>query len=284
MQHGRGRGGSRAVKLVMTLLVRDEADIVGANIRHHLAGGVDFIVATDNGSTDGTIEILESFERAGVLHLRHDADDTFDQARLTTEMAHIARDRFASDWVLSNDADEFWVGPLRETIERTPANLLFCRRANRVAPRESAWSFASARHLVVRPDDGAATELLRPIPPKVLVRAGDLIGLTQGCHNAEMRDARPAPAREILIRHFAVRGRDHFHRKATTGGAAYARNPTLDPRLGAHWRRWHRAIQAGRLDDEYARVVPSADELAEASAVGTVAEDPAFIFPQGGPS
>lgn len=265
----------------MTLLVRDEADIVAANIRHHLAAGVDFIVATDNGSVDGTVEILEGFERDGLLHLRHDADDSFDQARLTTEMAHLARDRFGADWVLSNDADEFWVGPLRETIQATPANLLFCRRANRVAPRESAWSFAAARHLVAKPDDAAPAELLRPIPPKVLVRTAGLIGLTQGCHNAEMREARPAPAREILIRHFPVRGRDHFARKATTGGAAYARNRTLDPRLGAHWRRWHRAIQAGQLDEEYARVVPSAQDLAEARAAGTVAEDPAFPFPQG---
>lgn len=268
-----------AVKLVMTLLVRDEADIVAANIRHHLAAGVDFIVATDNGSTDGTVEILEGFERDGVLHLRHDANDTFDQARLTTEMARLARERFAADWVLSNDADEFWVGPIRETIERAPANLLFCRRANRVAPREESWSFAAARHLVVKPDDEAPAELLRSIPPKVLVRAADLIGLTQGCHNAEMRDARPAAAREILIRHFPVRGRDHFVRKATAGGAAYARNTALDPRLGAHWRRWHRAIQGGRLDEEYARVVPSAGDLAAASAAGTVTEDPTFPLP-----
>ena len=267
------------MKLVMTLLVRDEADILAANIRHHLAAGVDFIVATDNGSADGTVEILEGFQRDGVLHLRHDADDRFDQARLTTEMAHLAHAQLGADWVLSNDADEFWVGPLRQTIAGTPANLLFCRRANRVAPREASWSFATARHLVIRPRDDAAAELLRPIPPKVLVRAADLIGLTQGCHNAEMRDARPAVARDILIRHFPVRGRDHFARKATSGGAAYARNTRLDPRLGAHWRRWHQAIQAGRLDEEYARVVPSAGDIAQASAAGTVIEDPTFPFP-----
>ena len=75
----------------MTLLVRDEAEIVAANIRHHLASGVDHIVATDNGSTDGTVEILEGFAKDGVLHLRHEPDDSFDQARLTTEMADVAR-------------------------------------------------------------------------------------------------------------------------------------------------------------------------------------------------
>jgi hypothetical protein len=257
----------------MTLLVRDEADIVAANLRHHLAAGVDHVIATDNGSADGTVEILEEFARRGVLSLRHDTDDRFDQARMTTEMAMLARDRFGADWVLSNDADEFWVGPLRRVLESSPSNLLFCRRANRMAPAEAAWSFAAASALAVAPDVSARAELLRPIPPKVLVRAADLIALTQGCHNAEMRQARPVIARDILIRHFPVRGREHFRRKALAGGAAYARNRSLDPRLGAHWRRWHDAVVAGELDRIYREVVPSAAELAQASAAGTTVVD-----------
>ena len=53
------------MKLVMTLLVRDEADIVDAQIAFHLAAGVDFVIATDNRSEDGTTRILERYERAG---------------------------------------------------------------------------------------------------------------------------------------------------------------------------------------------------------------------------
>ena len=56
---------SRRMKLVMTLLVRNEADIVDAQIAFHLHAGVDFVIATDNGSDDGTVEILERYERAG---------------------------------------------------------------------------------------------------------------------------------------------------------------------------------------------------------------------------
>ena len=53
----------------MTLLARDEADIVDAQIAFHLHAGVDFVIATDNRSSDGTTEILERYERQGSLRL-----------------------------------------------------------------------------------------------------------------------------------------------------------------------------------------------------------------------
>jgi len=40
--------------LVMTILVKDEADIIEANIRTHASLGVDAFVVMDNNSTDGT--------------------------------------------------------------------------------------------------------------------------------------------------------------------------------------------------------------------------------------
>ena len=53
----------------MALKVRDEGDVLEANLRYHHALGVDAFIVTDNGSTDETPEILARYADAG-LHSR----------------------------------------------------------------------------------------------------------------------------------------------------------------------------------------------------------------------
>src|SRR5439155_1354934 len=96
------------MKLVMTLLARDEADIVDAQIKFHLNAGVDFVIATDNLSVDGTTDILESYARDGYLHLIREDSEYLHQADWITRMGRLAATDFGADWVLHSDADEFW--------------------------------------------------------------------------------------------------------------------------------------------------------------------------------
>ena len=53
------------MKVVMTMLVRDEEDILDAQLAFHLNAGIDFVIATDHRSQDGTTEILERYAREG---------------------------------------------------------------------------------------------------------------------------------------------------------------------------------------------------------------------------
>src|SRR6266508_439104 len=96
------------MKLVQTLVVRDEVDIVDAQVAYHLNAGVDFVIATDHESQDGTIDILESYARDGyvrVIHERGAMRDGF----WRTRMARLAASEHGADWVINTDADEFWV-------------------------------------------------------------------------------------------------------------------------------------------------------------------------------
>jgi hypothetical protein len=111
------------MKLVMTLLARNEADIIDAQIAYHLNTGVDFVIATDNRSLDGTTEILERYERAGVLHLLQEQGDDMRQDEWVTRMARLAATEFGADWVINADADEFWWprgGTLKQVLQVVP--------------------------------------------------------------------------------------------------------------------------------------------------------------------
>lgn len=53
------------IKIALTVMVRDEADIISQMLEHHIAQGVEVILVCDNGSTDGTFDILSQYKKEG---------------------------------------------------------------------------------------------------------------------------------------------------------------------------------------------------------------------------
>ncbi len=88
------------------MLVKDEADVIGYTIEHLLTQ-VDSIIVSDNGSTDGTRELLGEYAEAGQIGLEDDDDVAYWQSRKTTALAEKARE-LGFDWVIPCDADERW--------------------------------------------------------------------------------------------------------------------------------------------------------------------------------
>jgi len=260
--------------LVMTLLVRDESDILRDNIEFHLNHGVDFIVATDNGSTDGTREILAEFERLGLVHLLDEPIQDFSQGEWVTRMALLARDRFQADWILNNDADEFWYpasGDLKTGLQKAGSNMFLCQRRNMVFPRDSprrgSWQTDLVYHVSEpTPVPELADRETSPLPqlyfylrlpPKALCRAEGLLTVKQGNHGAVYENESPAVSTNILIYHFPIRSREQFVSKIEQGGAAYERNTELSPTVGWHWRRWYRKVKRGEVEVALLEALPS---------------------------
>lgn len=128
----------------MTVRTRDDEDIIGAHLAFHLSAGVDFVIANDDRSVDGTRDVLEEYERRGLLHLIRRDDEDFVPGVWVDKMARLAAAEFGADWIFHTDADEFWWprgGNLRDVLAAMPARFGVVR---------GIW-----RHFAARPDDGS---------------------------------------------------------------------------------------------------------------------------------
>jgi glycosyltransferase involved in cell wall biosynthesis len=264
------------VKVVMTLLVRDEEDILRANIDFHLHRGVDEIVLMDNRSVDGTADIAREYERRGVLRYLFQGDDDYAQAKWVTGMARYAREEMGADWVINSDADEFWweaSGSLKNVLAAVGGDTvaITAERTNFVARPEDGrpfWRRMDVRH---KTSFNALGDVL---PGKVAHRGLADIAVEQGNHGVRIAgsavSATPAP---ITVLHFPVRSRAQFFNKIVAGGAAYARNRDLPPGIGATWRHLYALHQAGELESEFRKELFSADDVATGLASGMLMRD-----------
>ena len=285
------------MRLVMTLKVRDEEDILEQNLRFHHALGVDFFIVTDNGSVDGTREILGRYEEAGLARvIREEAGDLRALgAEWYTRMARMAATEYDADWVINNDADEFWwpiSGTLADSLEAIPERFgsVVAPRSEFVGRPDGPGSFAD--RLVLREARGS-------LQPKVAHRADpDVVVLHRGAHevaaasgedlwqalrppgravhrtvrdesDGDREDIRLvwAPTWPIRILHLPVRSFEQFRRRTEI---SIAHGGFRD---AGRFRRLRKAHEEGRLDELYAELVWDDGAVAEGLESGELVRD-----------
>ncbi len=264
------------MKLVMTLLVRDEQDIVGSNISYHLEQGVDQVIATDHGSTDATTDILREYERQGYLRYIHEASEQYRQSEWVTRMARLAVTDHGADWVINNDADEFWwpkEGDLKSSLSRIPpqAGTVRVVRSNfRPRPGVTEWS---AEAMTVR-ETRSLNVMDRPLPPKVCHRGVSDVKTGPGNHTVagpgldDRHEGSP-----ILVFHFPMRTYEQFERRIVDGAEAYLRTPNIAPNVGRGRRTLYGAYRAGLLRNHWDRYVMTESDVASGVASGSLIID-----------
>jgi len=261
----------------MTLLARDEADIVEAWLAYHLNAGADVVIATDNRSADGTTEILERYARDGHVHLLREPGEDLRQDEWVTRMARLAATEHGADWVINSDADEFWWprgASLRDVLAAVP-------------PRYGTVS-AFLRTFVPRPDSDVPFEerltvrfsalapindpgsLFKPIR-KVIHRAHPKIRLTRGNHALVHSPFDPLRGWfPIEVFHFPLRSLAQCRHKAELQRSAWRhieRTPT-----GYHALMFE-ALERGTMADYYGSQVVDDDELEQGIAAGRLVVD-----------
>src|ERR671914_808063 len=256
------------MKLVMTLRVRNEDDILDAQLSFHLNAGVDFVVAIDNGSSDGTSEILRSYARDGYVECTHDSD-VYQEGEWVTQMARRAATEFGADWVINSDADEFWWprgGSLREVLLAVPKRYGSVRGMWRhFAPRPHGDDFFAERMTVRVCNPGAEDNTAYSPRYKTVHRANPDVEVLAGNHRALGRGLDPIQGwYPIDVLHFPIRSLRHFTEK-------YLRQWAL---LQTRFGEMVSAAQgAGRLEELYHSYVVDDEALERGLADGTLAVD-----------
>jgi hypothetical protein len=244
------------MKLIMTLLIRDEDDILRENLLYHLNQGIDFFIVTDNLSVDNSPDILREFEKQGVLYLINEKNDTYEQAKWVTRMARLAKSKFNADWVINSDADEFWWPKdegIKNALGRIPEKygIVSVPRYNFIPQIDNVKQnlmFMVIRHVQSKNSLGL------PLPSKICHRGLEDVEVQQGNHGILYpADLKVLPESPLEIFHFPLRTYVQFENKIVKGGAAYERNAILPTEVGGTWRKLYGEWKEGKLMDYFNR-------------------------------
>ena len=265
--------------IVLTLLVRDEADIIRQNIEYHLKNGVDSIILTDNGSVDGTLEICQEYLGSGIIQIIQEPARDFSQYAYVTRMANLASTKYNADWVINADADEFFLSENHQDLKSALSS---------IAPEYSMVSVNRNDFVPIHRDykDFSPTQFpyqkkkslnLRgeSLPPKVVHRGGSSdIQVSQGNHSVTGSGLDNILVDSpIQIFHYPIRSINQFRSKVRNAGSGYANNTKLNKTNGFHKRYWYDLLLKGELEKEFKKHFYTPEKLSNAIASGDLVED-----------
>jgi hypothetical protein len=271
----------------MTLLVRDGADIIDANLRYHRAQGVDLFVIADHESTDGSLEMLQEYEHAGLITLEQISGPVREvQGEGRSRLARIAFE-LGADWVFHNDQDEFWwplTGDLKQALSTVPSRFgLVLAPRTEFVPRPGEGFFAermTVREARFRRPPKTAhrthpqVRITQPHPTHIWVERGfspreGLVGRplrrTQAQHAEKAGlELLLAPTFPVAVHHFPLRSFEQYRHTVELALA----NDQL--REGDRVRS---AFEAGRLAELYSELTLDDDAVSRGIAEGWLVED-----------
>jgi hypothetical protein len=243
------------MRLFGVTMVRNEADIIEAFVRHNLSV-LDGLAIVDHGSIDGTPEILAKLQAEGLqLRVASDPDPAFRQSATLTALAREVLAQDAADFVFALDADEFIKCESRAMLERALADVPVDTHAvmhwvtyvpdaldgdpGAFGPGHLWWRLKTERHALYKVIVGRG----------LLERSDDAIASGNHCvQNPAEASVRPhARLRQdvVALAHCPLRSRTQFEGKIIVSHLAHLAAQPEDHRLARHWRELYAELRAG---------------------------------------
>jgi len=207
-------------------VARNESDMIGHMLRHHMSLGLTGMIVFNNLSDDGTGDIAKSVPGVIVVD---DNTASHDQGRKNRDMTIMAME-CGAEWILAIDADELWYPTMSRTIPellaesafesfRVPGHNQTCTGFDDPQDDDPVsrmhWRFAS--------DTGKFCPA-----PRIAYRCKP--GRFAMGANERTNDNAVSPMqRDILVRHYPVRSAEQFAKKVSTAPF----------RQSHHLEKWH---------------------------------------------
>jgi len=230
-------------KLLATLLVKNEEDILEHTIKHHISLGIEAFIITDNNSTDKTKEIAHSFKE--VFKVFDEPDETHHQEKHVTKMAHYAC-KFKPEWIVHLDADEFWNG--FEYLDEIKQNGVASTIAYIHPPIKSDPKFdpiAQRFFLDMKEIQSVMEET------KILHRPSEKISIHHGNHWMDNIEGEILRTEKIYRHHYPLRNYKQLVSKAIKGHEAMiSRNAYC-----GRWGNWYDLYKNNKLEKKFEIIV-----------------------------
>ena len=276
--------------IVMTILVKNEIDIIESNIKVHASLGVDAFVIMDNGSTDGTRELLSKLQNNYDITII-DEKGLYSQSKWMTRLAKIAKEKYNASWVINNDADEFWLpqnGKSLKEILNFNGSVITCHRYNVVLTSDCEHFFDSIYRVdspifyrkEIQEQSEKVSIVLAKNSPKVIVNPKGLIKVRGGNHKAlhirNIKDYFKAydkikRFKDIVVYHYPIRSYEQFEKNIINRKNLLESGTKV--RMGPHYRRWVKIYNEGNLKNEFDKIVLNQTEIDVLQKYGIIKKD-----------
>ena len=204
-------------------------------------------------------------------------------------MAETIKTNGGYDWIIHNDADEFWCPDNGHSLPlaisdalsmagelKNQVGVLSCPRVNMVGSIKDSQSpdyrFYHNKHVVKKDvpiaddeqqwNDSGTNTVARLILDKVITRTEGLGVVEYGNHGAT-HELHTDQCNSITIYHFPVRTFHQFEKKVKNYGESLEQNTRFEENSSIHLRHWYQRYLEGKLIHDYEAIAFTDARLAE---------------------
>lgn len=160
------------MKLVETVVVGDDAELLDAHLAFQLNAGVDLVLAMASSADSALTSVLDAYAGSGVVTIR--PGGLRSEAPLRAELVRRAVEEHAAEWVIESRASEFWLPrgeSLKDVLLAIPLRYFVVQALRRPLVDCAGDGGSSFERLTLRPSvhalrdgvTGPMTSLLLPV-------------------------------------------------------------------------------------------------------------------------